>query len=337
MHVGFTYDLRDDYLAAGFTYEETAEFDRIETIDAIDEALRRNGHRVDRIGNVQALARRLVNGDRWDLVFNIAEGVRGYGREAQVPALLDAYNVPFTFSDPLVMALTLHKGMAKRVVRDQGIPTPDFAVVANIEDVERVRLPFPVFAKPVAEGTGRGVGGNSRVTSKTALRKVVGQLLTAYRQPALIETYLPGREFTVGILGAGAEAKAIGVLEVGFTREAESTAYGFVNKKECDVRVTYTLVDDDEARSAGEWAVAAWRALECRDAGRVDLRSAVDGKPQFMEVNPLAGLNPVESDLPILAQQAGMSYERLIGMIVDAAGQRVVRRSEGRRRLRAVG
>ena len=152
--IGITYDLRDDYIAEGYTEEETAEFDHPRTIAAIEETLRDLGYETDRIGHLRALTRRLVAGDRWDLVFNIAEGLRGFGREAQVPALLDAWEIPYTFSDPLVLSLTLHKGLTKRVIRDLGIPTPDFAVVETPEEIAAVALPFPLFAKPVAEGTG---------------------------------------------------------------------------------------------------------------------------------------------------------------------------------------
>src|ERR1700733_4739886 len=129
MKVGITYDLRTEYLSRGYTAEETAEFDSIETIDAIDVALCGLGHETDRIGNVRSLTRRLAAGDRWDLVFNLAEGLHGFGREAQVPALLDAFAIPYTFSDPLVLALALHKGMTKRLVASLGISTPAFAVV----------------------------------------------------------------------------------------------------------------------------------------------------------------------------------------------------------------
>ena len=136
MKIGLTHDLRDDYLAEGYSEEETAEFDRAETIDAVDRTLTELGFRTDRIGHLKSLTGRLAAGDRWDLVFNIAEGLRGFGREAQVPALLDAYEIPYTFSDPLVLALTLHKGMTKHVIRDMGIPTPDFAVIESADRMD---------------------------------------------------------------------------------------------------------------------------------------------------------------------------------------------------------
>lgn len=323
MRVGLTYDLREQYLAEGYGLEETAEFDRPDTIDAIERAILRLGFAVDRIGHVRQLAARLVAGDRWDLVFNIAEGLDGIGREAQVPALLDAWRIPYVFSDPLVMALTLHKGMAKRVVRDQGVPTAPFAVVEQPADVAAVDLPFPLFAKPVAEGTGKGVTPASKVTSVSGLRKVCRQLLQQFRQPVLVETFLPGREFTVGITGTGARARHVAVMEVVLTDQAEADVYSYVNKEECESRVVYRLVDDAEARAAAEVALAAWRALGCRDGGRIDIRSDAAGRPHFLEVNPLAGLHPEHSDLPIMCGLAGISYDDLIGRIVDSALARI--------------
>ncbi|MBM3533821.1 MAG: D-alanine--D-alanine ligase [Alphaproteobacteria bacterium] len=327
MRVGFTYDLRDDYLKAGYSLEETAEFDSVNTVESIEGALAGLGHEVERVGNVKALAARLVDGKRWDLIFNICEGMGGIGREAQVPALLDAYAIPYTFSDTLVMALTLHKGLTKHVVRAHGIPTADFVVVATPEEAERVALPFPLFVKPVAEGTGRGIGGKSRVESTADLIEGCRDIIATYKQPAIVETFLPGREFTVGLVGEGAETRSIGALEVGFLGTAESTIYGLVNKEECETRVTYTLVKDETARAAEEVAVRAWQVLSCRDAGRIDLRCDALGRPSFIEVNPLAGLNPLHSDLPILATQAGIPYQTLIDMIVQSASRRVVRRA----------
>ncbi len=332
MLVGFTYDLRDDYLAEGLSHEETAEFDRLDTIEAIEAALKGLGHRVERIGNVKALVRALAAAKRWDMVFNIAEGLRGVGREAQVPALLDAYDIPYTFSDPLVMAMTLHKGVTKQVVRDRGVPTAAFAVIECAADVDRVDLPYPLFVKPVAEGTGRGISGKSKVGSKAELKQRAAEILSTYRQPALVETFLGGREFTVGIIGAGAAAHAIGTLEVRLLETAESDAYGYANKEEYDTRVAYTLVKDAQAKRAADIALDAWRALGCRDGGRVDLRADDKGVPHFLEVNPLAGLNPVRSDLPILARATGISFERLIGMIMEAATVRSFGPPEAARR-----
>ena len=323
MRIGVTYDLRKEYLAAGFTKEQTAEFDRPETIDAIANAITAIGHQVDRIGNLQNLMQRLLNGDRWDLVFNIAEGLYGLGREAQVPALLDAYQIPYTFSDPLVLSLTLHKGMAKQVVRDAGVPTPDFFVIERESDIAQVRLPFPVFVKPVAEGTGKGITAASRVTDSTQLNLVCRQLLRMFQQPVLVETYLPGREFTVGITGTGPDAKAIGAMEVVLAAHAEPGAYSFENKEHYKGRVDYQLAAQPIARVVNSVALNAWRSLNCRDAGRVDIRLNAAGRPMFLEVNPLAGLDPERSDLSILCGLVGISYQSLIAGIVDSALRRI--------------
>jgi D-alanine-D-alanine ligase len=319
IRIGLTYDLREDYLAAGHGLEETAEFDRPETIAGIEGALRGLGYATDRIGSVRQLAARLVVGDRWDLVFNIAEGLRGVGREAQVPALLDAWEIRYTFSDPMVMGLTLHKGMTKHVVRDCGIPTADFAVIESRADLAGLDLPYPLFAKPVAEGTGKGVTPASRVADPAALRRVAGELLKRFRQPVLVETFLPGREFTVGITGSGAAAASIAVMEVVLGEWAEAGVYSYLNKEESETRVRYHLADDAEAGAAAAVALAAWRALGCRDGGRVDLRSDAAGRPHFLEVNPLAGLHPEHSDLPIMCGLAGIAYQDLIGRIVESA------------------
>jgi D-alanine-D-alanine ligase len=323
MKIGITYDLREDYLDSGHSKEETAELDKAETIDAIDEAIRNIGHETDRIGNAENLMKRLIAGDRWNLVFNIAEGLYGLCREALVPAILDAYRIPYTFSDPLVLGLTLHKGMTKRVIRDLNIPTPDFAVISDINELCDVSIPFPVFAKPVAEGTSKGISEASIINSKDQLEATVSNLLNVFHQPVLIEKYLPGREFTVGIIGTGKKAKTVGVLEIVLREKAEKNIYSFSNKANYRELVDYILVDDQTAAVASGTALSVWRGLGCRDGGRVDLRCDESGVPNFIEVNPLAGLNPVDSDLPILCRLSGISYQHLISMIMDSVFDRL--------------
>jgi D-alanine-D-alanine ligase len=321
--VGLTYDLRDEYLAQGYGEQETAEFDRPATIEAIERTLQDLGYETDRIGNVRQLTARLAGGDRWDMVFNIAEGLWGFGREAVIPALLDAYGIPYTFSDPLVLALTLHKGMTKRVVRDLGIPTPAFCVVESESDISSVGLPYPLFAKPVAEGTGKGITAASKIHSRHELESVARELLATYGQPVLIEVFLPGKEITVGVVGTGSEAIAIGALEVVLRDEAEQDVYSYINKEQCEELVMYRLATGLEVDAAREIALSAWRGLGCRDAGRVDLRAGPDGRPQFLEVNPLAGLHPEHSDLPILCTRVGMSYRELMERIMASALKRL--------------
>ena len=322
MTIGLTYDLRSDYLQEGYSEEETAEFDRESTIEAIELTLQQLGYQTDRIGHVRHLTSRLVNGDRWDLVFNICEGMFGIGREAQVPALLDAYQVPYTFSDALVLSLTLHKGMTKRVVRDCGIPTPAFAVVCNEQDIAVVNLPYPLFVKPNAEGTGKGINSLSRVNNPEELLHVCRDLLTRYPSGLLVEEYLPGREFTVGILGTGEEAYPVGIMEILYRQEETNSIYSYQTKSDYLKAVEYQIPENDISEKCISLALKTWHVLGCRDGGRVDIRSDRSGIPNFIEVNPLAGLDKVHSDLPILAYMHGYDFERIIREIMESARKR---------------
>ncbi len=322
MRIGMTYDLRDDYLAAGYGEEETAEFDRLSTIEAIETAIRTMGHEPLRIGNLPALVTQLAGGARWDLVFNIAEGLYGFGREAQVPALLDAYRIPYVFSGPLVQAITLHKGITKHIIRDCGLPTPAFAVINTVDDLGLVDLPYPLFAKPVAEGTGKGVTPASKVTGPAQLQTICTSLLATFNQPVLVETFLPGREFTVGIVGNGKECRSIGTMEVVLLDNSEPDVYSYHNKEFCEELVEYRAVTDAEAEAAETLALACYRVLGCCDAGRVDVRSDGYGRPHFIEINPLAGLHPDHSDLCIIAAKYGIGYQQLLEQIIFAALRR---------------
>jgi len=322
MRIGVTYDLRADYLAMGYGEEETAEFDSEITIAALCGALTSLGYETARIGGVRKLAENLVAGERWDCVFNFCEGLKGVSREAQAPALLEAYDIPYVFSDPLTSAVALDKAMTKHIVRAYGVPTPDFAVIESAEDARRIDLPFPLFLKPVAEGSGKGIHANSKVDNVGDLARVAEDLLARFRQPVLAETFLPGREYTVGIVGTGADAESLGVMEVIFGDKAAAHGYGYENKEFYEGRMTYRLVEGAEGEAAANVALAAWRALRCRDGGRIDLRCDGSGQPSFIEVNPLAGLNPERSDLVFIARFRNMSYRDLIGRIMAAFHKR---------------
>lgn len=322
MRIGVTYDLRSDYLAMGMSEEETAEFDSEVTVSAICAALEALGYEPERIGGIRRLAERLVAGERWDAVFNICEGLKGVAREAQVPALLEAYDIPYVFSDPLTLSLALDKGMAKQIVRACGVPTPDFALIHRACDAAQIDLPFPLFLKPVAEGSGKGVDAKSKVIDAQELARVADDLITRFRQPVLVERFLGGREFTVGITGTGEAADALGVLEVEWTAQAAAHGYGFENKEHFEEKMIYRLAEDAAAVRASEVALAAWRALRCRDGGRVDIRYGKDGDAYFLEANPLAGLNPDRSDLIFIARFKGLSYRDLIGQIMRSFSRR---------------
>jgi len=322
LRIALCYDLKSDYLAAGFSPEEVMEFDDEETVASLAAGLAQIGHRPERVGRGIELARRLAAGERWDLVFNIAEGVRGRSREAQVPAVCELFDQPYTFSDPLTCAITLDKALAKRLMRDHGLPTAPFAVVERPEDASSVELAPPLFAKPVAEGSSKGVTRRSRIDSRDELAASCAELIRDFRQPVLVESFLPGREMTVGIVGNGGEARVLGVMEVLF-RTGTDAAYTAENKREFETRVEYQLLDGQPlAQRAREVALAAYAALGCRDVARVDLRCDASGEPNFLEVNPLPGLHPTYSDLPILAGRAGISYAELLGRIVEAAARR---------------
>lgn len=323
MRIGITYDLKDEYLELGYSSEEVAEFDRLDTIVGIENALGGGGHRTTRIGRAASLIAHIASGERWDLVFNIAEGASGAARESQVPAILDAVGIPYTFSDPLVLATCLDKRLAKHVVRERGIPTPDFAVLNHAEEAHNVKLAYPLFVKPLAEGTSRGVTARSCVHNQSQLLSVCEELFAVYKQPVLVERYLPGREFTVGVIGTGARARSLGVLEVLLETDADQGVYSYDNKQLFEGRVRYAVATDDEALSAQQVALDAWNALGCRDGGRVDVRSDENGHPAFIEANPLAGLNPEISDLSILARFQGKAYPELILDIVSSASERI--------------
>jgi D-alanine-D-alanine ligase len=317
MRIGVTYDLRSDYLAMGCGEEETAEFDSEVTIAAICSALEGMGLTPVRIGGVKNLVARLAKGESFDAVFNFCEGLRGVAREAQVPALLDAYDIPYVFSDALTLALSLDKGMAKRVVRDAGVPTTDFRIIEKLADVKKVDLAFPLFLKPVQEGSGKGIGADSKVENARDLRRVAAALLAKFNQPVLVETFLSGREFTVGITGTGEDATVLGVSEIVPIANWVGDGYGFENKEEdWKEKVSIVEADKENAEAAGQVALAAWRALRCCDGGRIDIRCDAGGKHHFIEVNPLAGLRPEHSDLCLIATHRGLTYRQLIGKIM---------------------
>lgn len=324
LKIGLVYDLRKDYLAEGYSEEHVAEFDSEETIQILEQTIQSLGHEVDRIGNGRTLCKRLVDGSRWDIVFNVAEGLDGRNREAQVPCLLEMFSIPYTFSDPLVCAVTLDKAMAKRLVSGAGLNTPRFHIIEDEKDLASVNLAYPLFVKPVAEGTGKGVDSKSKVNSFSKLKKVSLDLLKAFKQPVLVEEYLPGKEFTTGILGTGKEARVLGTIEVRVKEGAPAGDYSYKVKELCEQFVEYLPMEKGKLRQdVEELALASYRVLECRDAGRVDIRLDANNRPSFMEVNPLPGLHPTHSDLPMIASQEGMSYKELIGSIINSAVKRI--------------
>ena len=320
--VGLTFDLKEDYLRLGYTSEEVAEFDSPDTIEALDLAISALGFEVIRIGNIFSLVNFLNSGNRCDLVFNICEGMFGIAREAQVPCLLDAYQIPYVFSEPDVLNLTLDKGLTKLIVQQAGIPTAKFKVISHLSEIQLIDLSFPLFVKPVAEGTSKGIDGYSLVQDTFQLNESVKYLLETFNQPVLVENFLPGREFTVGITGSGNDTKALGTMEIILNEQAPHPIYSYSVKKDWEKYASYRIANDPVAIKCAELAVEIWKHIKGKDAGRIDFRLDSEGNPNMIEVNPLAGLNPTYSDLPILARLNGISYDKLISEIMDSAVKR---------------
>ena len=323
MKVGLTYDLKDEYVPQPDDPPDAAtELDTEETIAALEGAIRANGHKTVRIGNARQLMQLAMDDDLdVDLVFNISEGIEGRSREAQVPGLLELLGIPYTGSDALTMALSLDKGMSKKVFRSERVPTPDWFVAPSVAEVDQWEVEFPLFVKPIHEGTAKGVTTQSLVRDMRSLRRQVSRVLRTYRQPALVEEYLPGREFTTGIIGNGS-ATVLGTMEVIIADPTEDHIYTGTSKAEFEEKVLYKPGREIETalrRKVEAVAVAAHRALDCRDFSRVDIRCDSQGRPCCMEVNPLAGLNPRTSDLAFIARFEGITYEELIGKILTEA------------------
>lgn len=320
MKVGLTFDLRSWYIDRGYSMDETAEFDKQETIDAIENSLRIMGHKTEPIGNAFQLIEAIAAGRRWDIVFNIAEGLYGDGRESVVPAILDQYKIPYVFSGPVIMGLSLNKHLAKLVVSAAGVPVSPGLLIGELKDLDKCKLIYPLFVKPVSEGTGKGITEKSLVTSPGELRKIVDWILREFNQPALVEEYLPGREFTIGIVGSNEDALTIGGMEVIC---AENLPYSVEVKENYQNYCSYKPLDSDIEDECKKVALGAWKALSAVDAGRIDLKADRNGKICFIEANPLAGLNPVHSDLPILARMYGIEYQALMEIIMKSALKRI--------------
>ena len=320
MKIGLTYDLKDDYKDAGLDLETIAELDTIDTVEGIEAALQAIGLETVRIGHIKNLVIKLAAGERWDLVFNITEGLYGVAREAQVPALLEAYQIPCTFSDAAAMSLMLDKGMTKLALREHGIATAPFKVVKSASDLADINLPYPLFAKPLAEGTGKGINAKSRIENAAQLKATCEHLLQRFNQPVLVETFLPGREFTVGMLGMSETTHVIGIMEIVVAEKQGAGNYGYANKTDWFDHISYHLLDQKKEpalfKAVHAIAIASWNALNCRDGGRLDIRCDENGVPHVLEINPLAGLRPGFSDLVVLCGMAGMDHPALIRNIV---------------------
>ncbi|MSQ33311.1 MAG: ATP-grasp domain-containing protein [Dehalococcoidia bacterium] len=328
MRIGLSYDLKECAAPLpGGPDDAAEEYDSPGTVAALARAIEGQGHTVVQLGGGADFLRRLLQ-NRPDFVFNIAEGRGTYrSREAQVPAVLEMLGVPYSGSDPLTLAVCLDKPLAKRLVAGAGIPTPAYAVVERLEDLagpELAKLRYPLFIKPAWEGSSKGVRLASKLTSREQLAPAATAILEAYRQPALVEEFIEGDEYTVGLIG-NAPAQVIGVMRILPKQPSPDFIYTVEVKRDWERLVDYECPPKVPAplrRRLEGLALAAYRTLGVRDLARVDFRVDGAGTPFFLEVNPLPGLAPHYGDLPLLAQKMGWSYEGLIKAILAAAGER---------------
>jgi len=363
LKIAFTYESKSEWLALGYSAEQCAEFYDDEIIQAIATSLSKFGT-VESVGGLKSLTKVLAaSKPNWDIVFNICEGFGAIGREAQVPALLEGWGIPFTFSDSATLALCLDKAKTKMILEHCGVPTAPFAVIPPRKSWTRDFAPlsviqnsphgealesFPLFLKPAAEGTGMGITQANKVFNLEQLLKVLDDVSQQYpTQPILVERFLAGREFTVGIIGTGVDARVIGIREIVFLKDNpeypidHTTVYATCDPALLDIEVycfdlkkthipnpQYVDLDlstDPVAQGAADVALTAWNLLGCRDAGRVDLRhdtKGIDAVPNFIEVNPIPGLTPGWSDLPLIAEASGIEYDRLVCLIIQSAFKR---------------
>jgi len=310
-----------------------AEWDTMETVGAVRDALAER-HRVEMVEANEDAYPALRN-LRPDFVFNIAEGLHGVSREAQIPAMLEMLGIPYLGSDPLALAVCLDKSRAKEILSHYKIPTPSFSVIHALEELEDARVRFPSIVKPLHEGSSKGIYNSSVVRSPEDLLREVTTVLEIYREPALVEEFLPGREFTVAIMGNGDDLRILPIVEIKFDSlpAGMNPIYSYEAKWvwdttdkpleifECPARLETAVRSEIE-----EICSKTYRILRLRDWSRIDLRMDAKGRPQVLEINPLPGILPKPEDnscFPKAARAAGLSYSGLINGVLDIALRRV--------------
>jgi len=321
-------------IAELLTRDEFAEWDAPATIAAVESALSQLG-KVVRLEATEDFPERLRQ-TRPDIVFNIAEGFRGVNREAHVPAICEFFGVPYSGSDPFSLTLCLDKARTKETLTFHGIPTPRFAVVENLRDIESLTadLQLPLFVKPLHEGSSKGITDSNLCWDRNHLARQTKFLLENYRQPVLVEQYLPGKEFTCAVLGNGDEATVLPIVGMNFESLPKGALpiYSFDAKFvwdrpekpleifQCPARITKEL-----QASIERVTLEAFRVLGCRDWARIDVRLDAAGNPNVLEVNPLPGILPDPADnscLPKAARAAGIGYDELIQSCLKLAATR---------------
>lgn len=323
--VGITFNLK--HKQDGEHEDEQAEYDSLNTIEAIGKAINKAGCETVFIEADTSLPKKLET-TNLDIVFNIAEGKGGRGREAQVPSILNLYSIPFTGSDETTLCIALDKGLTKRLVRSCRIKTPVFFVWKNSDTEIPANLHFPVIVKPNAEGSSKGLIGNSVAKSRKELVELLNEKWERYRQPLLVEEYITGREFTVGILGNGGEKRVFRPMEIIISPEGNpdhSRIYSFHVKTNYQKYVKYQCPADlnpDIEKKMIQYSAKIYDLLECRDFARIDFILSEDNEIYFIEINPLPGLAPGYSDYPMLAEYNGLGYDELVKEILNSGLKR---------------
>lgn len=334
LKVGLAFNMKRSDTSADDT---EAEYDSPRTIQSISGAIESHGYQVVPLEATGDFPRALITSGV-DLVFNLAEGIRGRNREAQVPSLCELLGVPYTGSDPATLSLCLDKGLGKRILREQGIDTPAFQVL--VTGREKLRpFRYPLIVKPNAEGTSKGISCKSVVDSEEGVRAAARELIDRYDQPALVEEYITGREFTVGLLGER-RPRILPPMEVVFLAANERPVYDYECKQHWQDHVRYDCpakLTRDEERIIEKACRATFMALGCRDVARIDLRLDPAGRVWIIEVNPLPGLTPDYSDLCLIANGAKIDYRTLIGEILSGGLKRWREKQEQRQPEQANG
>ena len=333
LNVGLTYNLKKPVdSVAGQPEDFYIEFDDEATVDAIAEALGKGGCEVTKIeANEEAYSKLLRQ--KPDFVFNIAEGIQGESRESQIPAMLEMLGIPYTGSGPLTLAIALDKALTHQVLSVNGVPSPNFQVFSTPNQKRQRNLKFPLVVKPLAEGSSKGIRSTSLVKDEQSLREQLSWVIKTYKQPAIVEEFLPGREFTVGLIGNDAPL-VLPIVEILLEKlpSGASPIYSYeakwiwdVPEKPLDIFNCPADIPDELEKEIRKTAVKTFKVLNCRDLCRMDVRLDKNGKPCILEVNPLPGLIPdpnAHSCLPEAAGEAGLTYEQLICTVLWQALKR---------------
>jgi D-alanine-D-alanine ligase len=322
--VGLTYDLKTDYtFKEGDPPDANAEFDHPSTIDVIAQAIETCGFKLKRIGNVTNLLEKIDNLEV-DIVFNISEGISGRNRESQVPILLEMAGIPFVGADALTLGLTLDKVMAKKIFIAEKLPTPRFFEIKTSDELSGTdHCKFPLIVKPRFEGSSKGLSDDSRVETKEELKKQVEYIISTYKQPALVEEFISGQEFTVAVVGNDPpEVMPVVQIKIDGRLKLNDKFYTFA--RITSDRLEYICpahITADLKKKLSDLALKTYRAVECRDFGRIDFRVDNSGNPYVLEINPLPSLS-TEDVFMVVAKNIGISYEEMIGKILNSAIKR---------------